>query len=201
MKLYKLNQRALMLGEHSYLDTSDECYFMNQYECRQRNGIKSLILELKHGNQSVARSMAEQIVAVLPAKWRLTFTFVPMPSSSGVANGLTAMVKQMQVRDKRDLILQERKTVPSHCGWRPAPHERQSIFAINELVADPKPTTIVIVDDVLTTGSHSRAAKLIVRSRWEEARVIGLFLARVCSHWKQHCQSDSATCRAGIEWT
>jgi hypoxanthine-guanine phosphoribosyltransferase len=59
------------------------------------------------------------------------------------------------------------------------PERRAKLLTLNELEADPEPKAVVIVDDVLATGSHFRAAKMVVRQRWPHMRVIGVFLARV----------------------
>ena len=99
---------------------------------------------------------------------------------------------QVPVGDVRDLLVQIRDTPPSHDGWRPTPEQRASLMTLNELVVDPKPTAVVIVDDVLATGSHFRAAKMLVRDRWPNMRVIGLFLARVCFRLKGRCYFDGA---------
>lgn len=103
------------------------------------------------------------------------------------------MVGRLPVRDRRDLVLQDGKTLSSHCGWRLTPQERKGRLVLNELAVDPEPNNVIVVDDVLTTGSHFRAAKAIIRSRWRNLRVIGLFLARVC-YQKKHCQPANPKC-------
>jgi predicted amidophosphoribosyltransferase len=40
------------------------------------------------------------------------------------------------------------------------------------------PSSVAIVDDVLTTGAHFKAMKRILMERFPEARIVGLFLAR-----------------------
>ena len=192
MKLYQLNWRLLLLGEHCYLDTEDECYYTDEYECRQREGIKPQILSLKRGNTSAILVAAEELASALPPEWASCYTFVPMPPSLCATSPLRSMIKKLPVGDVRDLLLQMRDTQPSHSGWRPTPEQRASLLTLNELVVDPKPTAVVIVDDVLATGSHFRAAKMLVRRRWPNMRVIGLFLARVCFRLKGSCYFDSA---------
>jgi orotate phosphoribosyltransferase len=56
-------------------------------------------------------------------------------------------------------------------------------MTLHEREVDPEPEALVIVDDVLATGSHFRAAKKIVRKKWPHMRVIGVFLARAC--WRR----------------
>jgi predicted amidophosphoribosyltransferase len=192
VKLYQLNWRLLLLGEHCYLDTGDECYFTDEYECRHRQGIKPQILSLKRGNMSAIPGMAEELALALPPEWAAGYTFVPMPPSSGAASPLRSLIRRLPVRDIRDLLVQVRDTPPSHDGWRPTPEQRVKLMTLNELEVDPEPRAVVIVDDVLATGSHFRAAKMLVRQRWPNMRVIGLFLARVCLRLKGSCYVDGA---------
>ena len=42
----------------------------------------------------------------------------------------------------------------------------------------PAPTSIAIVDDVLTTGAHIRAATAVLAARLPTAAIVGLFIAR-----------------------
>jgi orotate phosphoribosyltransferase len=44
--------------------------------------------------------------------------------------------------------------------------------------ANPAPEKIVVFDDVLTGGSHFKAMKIVLRQRYPEVDIIGLFLAR-----------------------
>ena len=37
---------------------------------------------------------------------------------------------------------------------------------------------MIVVDDVLTAGTHFRAAKSILGARFSDTRIIGLFIAR-----------------------
>lgn len=189
MNLYRLHPNVLLLGEHSYLDTTDECYFTNIYQCRHRRGIKSQILALKRGEEACVSLFAAQVGQLLPRVWASGYTFVPMPPSHP-SSGIEAIVRQLPVLDRRDLLVQTTATPSSHGGWRITPRQRQAIMAINELVADPRPRGVVVVDDVLTTGAHFRAAKYILQNRWEHMRVIGLFLARVCLRVTTDCPAS-----------
>ena len=190
MNLYRLDPKILLLGEHSYLDATDECYFTDVYQCHHGTGIKSMVLALKHGREPLVSSIAAQLAALLPLAWAIAYTFVPMPSS-GSASGVRAMVKQLPVSDCRDLLMQHGETPASHAGWRTTPRQRQDLLAINELVADPRPERVVVVDDVLTTGAHFRAAKQVIRDRWRNIRVIGLFLARVGLRARNTCAESA----------
>lgn len=186
MTLHPLRRYLLFPDQHCYLTCADDCYFAEPYQCNHRKGIRSAILALKRSNTFAITYFAEQLAAAVPREWATGYTFVPMPRSSGRSNALRSVLQKMAVRDCRELVLQRGRTPPSHRGWRPSPAARAELFCINSNVAEPRPHTVVIFDDVVTTGSHFRAAKLVLRERWPELNVVGLFLARVCS-WKERC--------------
>jgi hypothetical protein len=186
MTLHKLTSRLLLLGEHCYLDSSDECYFLDLYECHCRCGNKPLIIKLKRRDDYAVADAVEQLASSLPPEW-INHTFVPMPPCYGRLSPVRDIVRRLPVTDVRDLLVQKWGTPSSHDGWRPNPAERSVLMQLDETQANPKPSAMIIVDDVLTTGSHFRAAKSVARRRWPQLRVIGLFLARVCSRRNQGC--------------
>ncbi len=61
---------------------------------------------------------------------------------------------------------------------RRRPDEIQANYSVDEMLLDPKPQTIGLVDDVLTTGAHFRAACTVIRHVYPDVQVVGLFLAR-----------------------
>ena len=61
---------------------------------------------------------------------------------------------------------------------RPGPSEILDRYEVDEALTVPVPTSIAIVDDVLTTGAHFRAACAVLGARFPAAAVIGLFMAR-----------------------
>jgi predicted amidophosphoribosyltransferase len=180
VRLSKLSWQSLLSGEHCYLDTTDECYFADEYTSPIRSGMKPRILSLKRGNQSTICALAEQLASALPLEWRTNYAFVSMPPSSRASNPLKLLLGRIHIRDTRDLLIQTKDTRSSHGGWRPMPEERARLMSLNESEVHPEPRGVVVVDDVLATGSHFRASKMILRQRWPAMRVIGVFLARVC---------------------
>ena len=197
MKLYEISHRLMLTGEHCYLDTTDECYFTDEYESCGRPAMKGQILSLKRGNESAIVGMAQQLASAMPREWIRNYTFVPMPPSSGTTSPARSILRRQHFTDTRDLLVQLGDTPSSHNGWRPMPDQRARLLTLNELEVHPQPNAIVIVDDVLATGSHFRAAKMIVRQRWSHMRVIGVFLARVCWRRGTACGLDSIRQRNG----
>jgi predicted amidophosphoribosyltransferase len=193
MNLRRLNSGLLLVGEHSYLDSSDECYFLTTYECHLEPLNKDSILSLKRGEESAISRAVAELASVIPPEWARHYFFTPMPSSSGSRGVLNEVVNRLSVTTAGNLLIQNCKTPSSHQGWRPTPLQRQSLLQLSYLQAADRPKAVVIVDDVLTTGSHFRAAKAVIRAKWPHIRVIGLFLARVCSRWSTHCQWQQFT--------
>jgi predicted amidophosphoribosyltransferase len=81
--------------------------------------------------------------------------------------------------DVRELILQRVSTVAVHDQEdRLRPEEIQANYAIDQTLLNPKPQDIALVDDVLTTGAHFRAACAVVKQVFPDVPIVGLFIAR-----------------------
>ena len=81
--------------------------------------------------------------------------------------------------DIRELIFQTESTVPAHNqDVRPRPSHIEKIYRLDKDLAEPEPKIFALVDDVLTTGAHFRAAKSILSKFFPRKAVIGLFIAR-----------------------
>jgi predicted amidophosphoribosyltransferase len=53
-----------------------------------------------------------------------------------------------------------------------------SVYRIDETIALPPPRAIGIIDDVLTAGTHFRAMDTVLRARFPEVPITGMFIAR-----------------------
>ena len=115
-------------------------------------------------------------------------TLVPVPPSKArddplyddrVTRMLQAIWPGQQV-DIRELIVQTESTPAAHAAvvGRPGPSEIQDRYEVDEALTVPAPIAIAIVDDVLTTGAHFRAAQVVLGRRFPEATIVGLFIAR-----------------------
>src|SRR5215204_4924859 len=77
------------------------------------------------------------------------------------------------------VIEQDQSTAAAHeSDTRPAPEELVALYRINQRVIAPAPQLIAIVDDLLTTGCHFRAAKTMLTPIFPEVKIVGLFVAR-----------------------
>lgn len=52
------------------------------------------------------------------------------------------------------------------------------VYEIDEDQCMPAPTSIAIVDDVLTVGTHYRAMHSVLSARFPNVPIFGLFIAR-----------------------
>jgi predicted amidophosphoribosyltransferase len=82
--------------------------------------------------------------------------------------------------DVRELIVQIEDTEPVHLhnDERLSPSQIREIYEIDESLTAPEPQDIGILDDVITAGSHFRAAKDLLQERFPKVRTVGIFVAR-----------------------
>ena len=79
----------------------------------------------------------------------------------------------------RELIVQMVSTEPVHANdVRLKPEEIEELYQVDEASLGSMQELIAIVDDVLTTGAHFRAAKSILSNPFPKTPVVGLFIAR-----------------------
>ena len=202
-RLTKVDELILSLGEHYYLCPEDECYFIGEYTAGMGfdySDTNQLISNFKkemdrkgrpewrYKGIAIREAARAFRVALEPlnAGTVAEMTFVPMPPSKAKSDPLydprlTTMLRLVRTPplDVRELIVQTQSTIPAHLSEdRPSPEGIESIYAIDEDRTMPEPSHIGIVDDVLTTGAHFRAAQRILSKRFPCARVTGLFITR-----------------------
>jgi len=80
--------------------------------------------------------------------------------------------------DVRNLLQQGQSYDASHMqadGQRKKPQELEALYTL--LAPAPK-KTVILVDDVLTTGAHFVAAQSVIRTAFPDRKVLGIFMAR-----------------------
>ena len=116
-----------------------------------------------------------------------TATFVPIPPSKAkdhpeYDNRMTQLIMAIDTAnpvDCRELIVQSESTAAAHeSDIRPAPRELEDRYAVDPTLIEPRPTYLILIDDVLTTGSHFRAAKRVLQQIFPELPIVGYFVAR-----------------------
>lgn len=188
--------------DHSYLQPEDECFFFGDYTARKgfaHSATNSVITNFKrplvHKN---AASWAYKIRAIDEVALAFSanigtaldrLTLVPTPPSKLKSHPEydDRMIKMLRALrppprvtpDVRELVIQTRAMPAAHgSAQRPRPDEWQSAYSIDEALAHKTPDWICIVDDLLVTGCRFRAMSNILRARFPEARITGLFIAR-----------------------
>jgi predicted amidophosphoribosyltransferase len=192
----------LILEQHGSLTVDDECYFLREYTRGggfQASETNQLIANLKKSverrdqrdyryKEQAIEVAGRELRASLRENWLRTATLVPIPPSANrddplyddrIIRVIRALTRGLEV-DVRELIVQRESIVPAHLrgDYRPRVPEIFENYEIDESIADPAPTRIGLFDDILTAGSHFRAAKLLLQQRFGEIPVVGIFIAR-----------------------
>lgn len=116
-------------------------------------------------------------------------TWVPMPPSKIKSdphydNRLLRVLLKMQEIEKsldiRELILTKSNREAAHNpgAVRPKVQDHIENFILNSALKNPPPEAIILFDDIITSGSHFKAAKTMIKNAFPEIPAIGLFVAR-----------------------
>ncbi|MEL6934268.1 MAG: hypothetical protein AAFO17_14450 [Pseudomonadota bacterium] len=188
-------------GDHYYLTPDDSCLYLLEYTSGRDYSFSKanqIITNLKKKpsnshradyryKQIVIRQASNTLAGALRADWLDHATLVPVPGSKSeehpdyddrmerICLGIRADI------DVRNLVKQTQSTVASHeagDGKRISVDELIDLYEIDDSIAEPPPTDIAVVDDVLTAGTHFRAMKTVLNERWPNVRVTGIFIAR-----------------------
>jgi len=81
--------------------------------------------------------------------------------------------------DIRDLVLQKQTREPLHTSISLRSHtDLAENYRLNEELCLPTPTEIWLFDDILTKGTHFRAAHDFLKGAFPQTRIAGFFIAR-----------------------
>ena len=199
----RLTKVDALAPDHWYLDESDECFFFGEYTAGRGyefSPTNQLILNLKKGVERRDRleewQYKEQAIRIVAARLRKAIkpeyldriTFVPIPPSKAKTDPLyddrmtrvLLTIRPDPPLDVRELIVQRESTGAAHgAKVRPTPQDIEDGYDLDvSLAAMPPGDFIFVVDDVLTTGAHFRAAKVVLGRQFPETPVIGIFVAR-----------------------
>jgi predicted amidophosphoribosyltransferase len=126
---------------------------------------------------------ARALLRELPKEWLKESTFVPIPPSKAEGHPeyddrLLRILKKLDV-DARELVRQKKSMEATHVSTdRHTVSELNANYEINEDLAKPAPTHIVVLDDMVTAGSHFRAICRKLSARFPGVPISGVFLAR-----------------------
>lgn len=199
-RLTKIDE--LTRGDHTFLEAGDECLFFGDYSARKgfahsaTNGvIANFKRPVKYKGTPSWKYKVREINAVAHAFSANigsafgSLTLVPVPPSKlktdpEYDDRMMDMLRALRAPagmtpDVRELVVQTKPMPAAHdSANRPPPAEWEKVYAIDEGLAQQVPTWIGIIDDLLVTGCRFRAMSNVLRRRFPEARVTGLFIAR-----------------------
>ncbi len=89
------------------------------------------------------------------------------------------MKKREPSFDYRELIQTIQSRPAAHqSDSRPGPDDHYANYKIDEGLLNPHPKTIVVYDDIITTGASFKSMQRVVEKTYPEAAILGLFIAR-----------------------
>ncbi len=196
-RLQKIDE--LLLPSHRYLTPEDECYFFRTYT-RLDLGYtaeNSFMMNFKkkmdrkglhdwhYKGQAIREASDLFIRGTLPIN-PPGVIFVPIPPSRMKGDALyddrnvqviSSLCHAKPHGELREIIYLNQNMPPTH-GNKLSPEEILPYLEINEaLCQDPK-HNVVLVDDVITEGAHFKACQSLLRQRFPNSRITGLFIAR-----------------------
>ena len=187
--------------QHFYLEESDVCAFIGEYTARTGFGhseTNQLIYNFKKGKERRSKPdwpykrraiqhIAARLERILREQALNDYTFVPIPPSKARddpdyddrMSQVLQLIRPKQPIDMRELIIQTESTAAAHDSEdRPGPRAIKDLYRIDEKLTSPEPVRLVLVDDMLTTGAHFKAAQSLLSERFAGVPVYGLFVAR-----------------------
>ena len=89
---------------------------------------------------------------------------------------MPAAIRAEQPLDVRELVVQPESTGPVYeMENLPSLDEIEALYRIEDALTEPEPCLLAVVDDLLTTGAHLRAAKAtLAASRPRDGRKMRL---------------------------
>lgn len=200
MVLKKIDE--LTKDDHHYLKNSDNCHYFGEYTSHKgynHSPTNNLIsnfkkpLEVKNTPQwrykeRAIIKIAQLFTANIGFKKPENVILVPIPPSKKkddpnyddrMSRVLSIYSRESNL-DFRELI-GIKKNIPAfhlNVGNRLTPDElKENMFVDLQLCNNIKPT-IVLFDDVITTGSHYKACQELILENYPDSKIIGIFVAR-----------------------
>jgi hypothetical protein len=185
--------------DHTYLTSDDVCEYLGEYSARQgfaHSATNNLIMNLKkpmrlrgtpqwRWKERAIEEAGDALRNALDGTNLQGITFVPIPPSKAKTDpAYDDRMSRVLARlnpglDVRELVTLKASMVAVHeHGERLRPDHLVQYLEIDEAICDPRPSRIVICDDVLTTGCHYRAVRSVLSRHFPGARFLGIFLAR-----------------------
>lgn len=190
----------LTIGDHYHLQPGDVCLYYGDYTARQgydHSQTNQLIRNLKKSvlrrgrDEYYYKELAmDRVAQALVRHIRMDqVTFVPVPPSKvrehpeyddRMVQILARCQRLNPATDYRELVLQTESTEANHLEAAPRqrPADLEAIYAINRVDDRPLREYVIVLDDMLTTGSHFVAMRNTIHRAFPGQHVAGLFVAR-----------------------
>lgn len=193
---------ALLAIDHSFLDASDECYFLGEYTPRKGFSFgptNDFILNFKkrpgeRGQAYKASAIdiaAKTFSSLIRADYLRETILVPTPPSKhrddpGYDDRILRMLAAIAPKNGKpnELVVQElvvqTKSLPSahDSVQRLRPEQIAAACSVNTALLNAPPTSIAIFDDLLVTGARFKATQSLLLKCYPQARIVGFFIAR-----------------------
>lgn len=212
---------ALTCPAHKLLRPGDKVYYLGEYAAGAGylTPTNDLIHNFKIKPSSLRRSPVrrrhkEHAIREIAAAFTRHFSalddravVVPIPTSKLPADldYDDRLLRALQVckadprLDVRELIKQKQSTRADHeaSGRQSFRHLLANCY-VDDALALPRPSLVILFDDVLTEGKHFKVCQRLLRNHYGDIPVVGFFVARsipvVCDHL-----SGAGSCAAAVQ--
>ena len=143
--------------------------------------------EYRYKVEAIAK-IASMLVQTLKNKNIEHYTFVPIPPSKAKSNLLydARLLKVLHIAKKElsgldvcELFSLKESMQASHTTEnRLTKNELKNLIFVDDDKLQLTKKTIILFDDILTTGAHFKACKELLKEKLPDIRIIGLFIAR-----------------------
>lgn len=199
--LSKIDKESM--EDHSYLRENDKCFYFGEYTAKEDwnfSDTNQLILNFKKDMSTKgtpqwkykikAIEKVGKLIAPYMKRSQSNWIWVPTPPSkvttdpnydSRIEKALK-FAKQISHTDTNicNCITQNENREADHktSNPKPSPEQRAENYTVNSNKIPDNTTRAIIVDDVLTTGSHFKGMEIALQKIFPDIEVIGLFVAR-----------------------
>ena len=202
-RIFRIDE--LSIKDHHYLTKNDECWYFGEYTASQGflySDMNQLIFNFKKNmsrkssnewvyKENAIKEVGRMIASIIDPQSNMANTiFVPIPPSkirtdSNYDDRLVRalnIAKEISNKDLHihDCISQLQSTTPDHKsrGSRICPDTRAKGYYLDLKQIPNNILNVIIVDDVITTGSHFKGVEIALRKHLPNLKIRGLFIAR-----------------------
>ncbi len=186
-------------SDHYYLTADDTCYFFGEYSAREgynHSSTNQIIFNIKKKPSTRntpqwqykvkdMRRIASAIAGAIRADALPNVAFVPIPPSKLRTHPeydcrMTTIAKAISPQaDVRELLETVRERPAAHeSQQRLRPDELADYLKVQVALLQPRPTEIILIDDVITTGCGYVTCRKLLQDHLPGVPITGVFAAR-----------------------